>query len=110
MVGVMTMVEAPTVVQATPSRDWKAVKVFPLRVSFRKKGATPAAPGVLIDSPPADVRRWKASPLPGLTNMAACAAPGSSACRIITPALVQALTFWTVVTCVTIEPSPVSGR
>src|SRR5690349_6057593 len=40
--------------------------------------------------------------------MDACAAPGVSASRIITPALVHELTFWTDATRATISPSPVN--
>ena len=41
--------------------------------------------------------------------MNACADPALSDPRIITPAFVQAATFWTVATRATIEPSPDSG-
>ena len=57
------------------------------------------AADVLTLASPSRGRRWNGTPLAAddATSMKACAADGDSELRIITPALVQAWTFWIVV-------------
>src|SRR4051794_35864420 len=107
MVDAIAIVSDPTVVQFAPSIDAAAVIVVPARVSFTKYGAVPAGPLVLVETSAVLTRRWKASPLPGLTSINAWREPGSSDSRIITPAFVQFATKSSVATFVTIVPSPV---
>ena len=82
--------------------------MLPTRSSRTQYGAAPLAPVVLTLAPPVAGRRWNASPLLNDTSMNACAAPGSTLSRIITPAFVHMLMFCTVATRATMLPSPVS--
>jgi hypothetical protein len=69
----------------------------------------PTPPAVLVDTPFTVVRRWKASPLAGVTSIEAWREVDSSVSRIITPAFVQAWTYCTLTTWLTMVPSPVMG-
>src|SRR3954470_18957673 len=100
----MAMVSAPTTVQFDPSVETDDVNVLPARDTCTQYGAVPAPPAVLVDTPFADTRRWKASPFAELTTIIAWRAPGVTPSRIITPALVHAFSLPSVATRATIEP------
>ena len=98
----------PIVVQLLPLTDCDAVIVLPLRTSFTQVGAPAVVPVMLAAAPPVAVRYWNAVPFPAETIMNANCALAASELRIITPAFVQLLTFWTVATRAMIWPSPFS--
>ena len=100
---------SPVLVQLTPSAETNAVIFAPALVSFTNRGAVPETE-LLVDTAPAAVRPWNAIPFAGVTKSDACAERASALCRIMTPALVHALTFWTCATRATIAPSPFNGR
>ena len=105
----MGIVSEPTRVQVTPSAEREAVKVLPARTILTQEGATTPAMVVDAEIPPAATRRWKDAPWPGVRTIEACAEPGASVSRIITPALAQTFVFRTLVTRATTVPSPLSG-
>ena len=108
MLALIGMVSEPTTVQFTPSTDVEAVRMSACRSIATHSGAATAGPVVLTLAPPVTGRRWNAVPLPGDTSISAWAAPALSESRIITPALVQALTFCTLATRATMRPLPAS--
>src|SRR5690348_2388547 len=107
IVDPIAMVSLPTSVQLVPLPDTYAENVLPLRTIRTHSGAVPLPPLVFVDAPPVVVRRWKARPLPGVTNMDACIALAESDARIITPAFVQAFVLLTLATRAVTVPSPV---
>ena len=100
---------APTRVHVTPSGETYVVNVFPARVSFTQYGATGPVIGVDVETPPVARRRWKATPLPGVTKIEACVDPAPRVSRIMTPDLAQGSVFCWVATRATIVPSPFNG-
>ena len=85
---------------------------LPARTSATQRGAVDWLPGLLTLVPPSTGRRWNGTPFVAdeATSMNPCADDADSELRIITPALVQALTFWIEVTRAMIDPSPVRER
>ena len=103
------IVSVPTTVQAVPSSDSDAVNRSPFRCRRTQCGGADIEPAVLADWPPAASRRWKAAPFADDTSISACAEPGLSVSRIITPAFDQAFAFCTLATRIWIVASPVIG-
>jgi hypothetical protein len=79
----------PICVQATPSAEWHAEKLFPVRTSCTHRGTTTPATWLIAVEPPVRVRRWNITPLPGVINTAAFMDPAAVLSRIITPDLAQ---------------------
>jgi hypothetical protein len=85
------------------------VIVLPALTTRTQSGAAAVVPEMPAAATPAAVRYWYAVPFADDTSMSAYADPGVSVSRIITPAFVQAATFWSDATRATISPSPLSG-
>src|SRR5687768_15089292 len=101
MVVAIAMVSLPTSVQLTPSADRYALMVLPLRVRRTQTGGAPSPPAVCAERLDVAGRRWNASPFvdpKGVTIMKACADPGVSDSRSMTPAFVHGSTFCSVAT------------
>src|ERR1700704_1617515 len=105
----MAMVVVPTVVHVVPFADSRPVTVVPLRTRRTHRGGAPVDPPVLTAPPFLVGRHCIAAPLAADTSIKACADPGSSVSRIMTPAFDQLSACWTLTTRAWIEPSPVSG-
>src|SRR5258708_5830016 len=105
----MGMVTVVTALQLTPSADSKPVIAFPLRTMRTQSGGVESEAAALSELPPVEGRHCSATPLADETSMSACAEPGSSVSRIITPAFDHALAAVTLATRAVIEPSPASG-
>ena len=102
----MVKVALPTVVQVMPSGELFAVTVLPLRVSDSHWGAVTPAMAVSVDVPPVVVRRWKMTPLPGVTKILACIALAAVPSRSIKPAFAQTWVLVWLVTFAEIVPFP----
>ena len=101
------IVTEPTEVQLTPSGEVYPRNRLPTRVSRTQYGATTCGPAVRLLPPPAEMRRWKEVPLPGVITIIACREFAVSDCRIMTPALAESFVFCTPLTRARISPSPV---
>src|SRR4051812_18726 len=104
------MMSAPIFVQVAPSGDEYATMTTPRRSMRTHIGAVAVLPAALVVTPPLLTRRWKAMPLADDTSIRPCDDFDDSDSRIITPALVQALTFCRLATRAVITPSPVTCR
>src|SRR3954469_19002624 len=81
-VAFIGIVSLPTTVQLVPVGETEAVNVSPMRTSRTQYGAFSVAdPAVLVDTPPAATRRWKATPFAELTNIDAWAEFAASELR-----------------------------
>ena len=83
--------------------------MLPLRTSLTQYGAVLPVLVVSVLEPPVVVRRWKETPLPGVTTIMACFAFELTLSRIITPALAHGSVFSTLTTRATISALPLKG-